>query len=235
MPPVRTYTDWNKRPADQEDQIEPFRKYFFICEGENTEVWYFRRLIDFRKQLGIHPLIDIRLMEKTEEDSSLSNPKALLRFAESQKKIASNHFDEKHDKMIVVFDLDIYRSKPDQFEEVIALGGSNNILAVSNPSFELFLVLHYNNSFNEVIVPHEREILENQKVGNKRFIATLFTDISGMNSKTNPEIGELAKNINIAIEQEKHLNEDLSCCLDQLTCNIGRIIQLIRDDKLTNP
>ncbi len=28
MAPVRTYTDWNKRPSDAEDQREPFRKYF---------------------------------------------------------------------------------------------------------------------------------------------------------------------------------------------------------------
>ncbi len=31
-----------------------------------------------RKKLGIHPLIDIRLMEKTEKDAHLSNPKALI-------------------------------------------------------------------------------------------------------------------------------------------------------------
>ena len=54
MAPVRTYTDWNKRPFDQEAQIEPYRKYFFICEGSNTEVWYFKKLIDLRKQLRIH-------------------------------------------------------------------------------------------------------------------------------------------------------------------------------------
>ncbi len=46
MPPIRTYTDWNKRPSDHEDQMEPFRKYVFICEGANTEVWYFRKLMD---------------------------------------------------------------------------------------------------------------------------------------------------------------------------------------------
>lgn len=91
MAPIRTYTDWNKRPTDAENQKEPFRKYFFICEGANTEVWYFRKLIDMRKQLGIHPMIDIRLMEKIEEDANLSNPKALIEFAEVQKDVAENN------------------------------------------------------------------------------------------------------------------------------------------------
>ena len=61
--PVHAYTNWNKRESDHEEQVEPFRKYFFICEGANTETFYFKKLIDLRKELGIHPLIDIRLWE----------------------------------------------------------------------------------------------------------------------------------------------------------------------------
>jgi len=52
---VHTYTNWNSRPSDKEEQIEPFRKYFFICEGANTATFYFRRLIDIKKQLDRYP------------------------------------------------------------------------------------------------------------------------------------------------------------------------------------
>lgn len=31
--PVHTYTNWNSRPSDREEQVEPYRKYYFICEG----------------------------------------------------------------------------------------------------------------------------------------------------------------------------------------------------------
>ena len=164
MAPIRTYTDWNKRLSDQEDQIEPYRKYFFICEGSNTEVWYFKKLIDLRKQLRIHPLIDIRLMEKTEEDKTVSNPKALIKFAEKQKGITENKFDQKYDKMVIVFDADIYKGDPAKYNEIIKLGG-DNLLAVTNPSFELFLLLHYENSYEELIKPNEEEILCNKKTG----------------------------------------------------------------------
>lgn len=44
MAPVRSYTNWNSRTTDEEEQIEPYRKYFFICEGANTETWYFKKL-----------------------------------------------------------------------------------------------------------------------------------------------------------------------------------------------
>lgn len=46
--PVHTYTNWNSRPSDREEQVEPYRKYYFICEGVNTETFYFEKLIDMR-------------------------------------------------------------------------------------------------------------------------------------------------------------------------------------------
>ena len=50
--PVHTYTNWNSRPSDREEQVEPYRKYYFICEGANTETFYFEKLIDLRKDCG---------------------------------------------------------------------------------------------------------------------------------------------------------------------------------------
>lgn len=230
MAPIRTYAGWNRRPSEAEDQKEPFRKYFFICEGSNTEVWYFRRLVDLRKELGIHPLIDIRLMEKTEEDAGRSNPKALIEFAEKQKSIPVNKFDRRHDRMIVVFDVDVYKNKPDKFKEIYDLGRKNNILAITNPSFELFLLLHYEGAYEEFILPNRDEILKNKKVGKRRYIAALFTEKSGMNPKENPSIGKLAENIHTAIEQERNLNQEAGNAIGNLTSNIGKIIQDIIND-----
>ena len=90
--PAHIYTNWSHRSSDHTEQIEPFRKYYFICEGENTETFYFRRLIDLRKQLNIHPTIHIRLLEKTEADKSLSFPKKLAEFAQNQKDVLEEHF-----------------------------------------------------------------------------------------------------------------------------------------------
>ena len=146
MAPVRSYTNWNSRTTDEEEQIEPYRKYFFICEGANTETWYFKKLIDIRKELNIHPLIDIRLLEKTEGDRDISFPRRLIEFAENQKENPEIAFDKERDKMIVVFDGDIFEEKVFDYDELVAEGEKNNILAVSNPAFELFLLLHYENS-----------------------------------------------------------------------------------------
>lgn len=85
MAPVRNYSNWNKRTYDQKEPIEPYKKFFFICEGVNTEVFYFKSLIDLRKQLGIHALIDLCLLEKTQEHKDISHPKQLLKFAKDTK------------------------------------------------------------------------------------------------------------------------------------------------------
>lgn len=164
MAPVRSYTNWNSRSTDNEEQREPYRKYFFICEGANTETWYFRKLIDIRKSLNIHPLIDIRLLEKTEEDKDISFPRKLIAFAESQKENLDISFDKERDKMIIVFDADIFEEKVQDYDEVVALGEAENILAVSNPAFELFLLLHFENAYAEKILSRmKRRLLKMRK------------------------------------------------------------------------
>lgn len=230
MAPVRSYTNWNSRSTDNEEQKEPYRKYFFICEGANTETWYFRKLIDIRKSLNIHPLIDIRLLEKTEEDKDISFPRKLIIFAESQKDNEDISFDRERDKMIIVFDADIFEEKVQDYDEVVALGEKENIIAVSNPAFELFLLLHFENAFEEDIEPNVEQIIKNEKEGNQTFIYKLLLARTGVNSKKNSSIGELAKRVNIAIVQEKKINEDIHNCKGRVTCNIGEIIESIRND-----
>ena len=231
MAPVRTYSSWNKRPSDYSPKIEPYRKYFIICEGANTEVWYFKKLIDLRKYLDIHPLIDLRLMEKTEKHKNLSNPKPLIQFAEAQKALPEIGFDVKRDKMIIVFDADIYKYKSDKYAEILTMKQSNDIFAVTYPSFELFLILHYENAYERIIKPNVNAILENRKEGKRRFVAKLFTDQSGQNPKENSSIAELAKDVRTAIQEAKHLNQDIENAVGQLTSNVGKVIQDILDDK----
>lgn len=232
LAPVRSYTNWNSRYNDRLKQIEPYRKYFIICEVANTETWYFRKLIDLKKKLQIHSLIDIILLEKTGKDKDISFPRQLIEFAEEQKNEDNVSFDLHRDKMIIVFDGDIFENKVTDYDEVIALGEKDNILAVSNPSFELFLLLHYKNSFQEDIEPHIDKIIRNEKIGNQRYIYHLLLKRTGINSKKNPKIGELAKYVDIAIEQEKRINEDIHQCKGNVTCNIGKIISMIRNDSI---
>ena len=228
--PVHTYTSWNKRPSDQEEPIEPFRKYFFICEGANTETFYFKRLIDLRKQLGIHPLIDIRLWEKTEEDRNISYAKNLVKFANEQKTDPYNDFDPEHDKMIIVFDGDIFEEKVTGYDELITSIEKKDIAAVTNPCFEIFLILHIPNSYENYIANHEEEYLRMDEKGRYHHAYNVLLELTGQNAKKNSDIGNLAENIMLAILQEKKINQDIHKLKGNVSSNVGKIINEIIND-----
>ncbi|HUM84099.1 MAG TPA: RloB family protein [Lachnospiraceae bacterium] len=232
MAPIRNYTNWNKRPSDKLAQIEPYRKYVFICEGANTETWYFEHLIDIKKDLNIKPTIFLELWEKTEADRDISYPRKLIEFANEKKCDKTLDFDPDHDKMIIIFDADIYEAKALGYDETVELGEKDNTLGVTNPNFELFLLLHFPDAYETIIKPHAGELLENKKTGNQRYSYSLLLSLTGINSKTNDDIGNLADNVLTAIAEEKHLNQDIHQCLGQLTCNIGSIIEGIIEDRL---
>ena len=229
--PVHTYTNWNSRSSDQVEQIEPFRKYIFICEGANTETFYFRRLIDLRKQLGIHPLIDIRLWEKTDEDRNLSYAKGLVAFAENQKQNPDNEFDFERDKMVIVFDGDIFEEKVQGYDELISQIEKTDIAGVTNPVFELFLLLHIEGSYEEWIKGHETDFLSKDEDGKYSYAYKVLRNLTGMNAKKNSKIGNLADNVLIAISQEKKVNQDIHDVKGKISSNIGKIIEDIINEQ----
>ena len=134
--------------------------------------------------------------------------------------------------MVIVFDADIFEKKVKNYDEIIEMGEKNNILAITNPGFELFLLLHYEKSYETDIVPHSEEIIQNMKTGNQTFIYSLLKKRTGINSKRNHKIGELAIRIMIAIEQEKKLNQDIHECRGKITSNIGKIIEGIMRNEI---
>ncbi|MGN1164022.1 MAG: hypothetical protein ACI4S4_04345 [Candidatus Ornithospirochaeta sp.] len=78
-------------------------------------------MIEIRKELGIHPLIDLKLLEKPEGEESFSNPKKLIELADRLKRKIGDGYDKFHDKMVIVFDADIYKRKPKEYKEILEL------------------------------------------------------------------------------------------------------------------
>lgn len=231
--PIHTYTGWNVRNSAEYKQIEPYKKYIFICEGVNTETFYFKKLIDLKKELGIHPLIDIRLWEKTDKDKDKSYPKILADFAEKQKYVYENKFDPEHDKIIVVFDGDIYERKVSGYKTLITdIERNGNIAAVSNPNFEMFLLLHIRGSYEKYIKNHEYDFMAPDEHGRYRKAYDVLKQLTSMNSKKNARIGELAKDVEVAIEQERYINQDVYAVKGKVSSNIGKIIEAIMNDRL---
>ena len=148
-------------------------------------------------------------MEKTNNDKGITNPMALLEFAEKQKK--NDSFRIETDKMIVVFDADIYKNDVEAYDEVLNKADEyQDILAVTYPSFELFLLLHANNP-KEILSINEKPILLNKtKSKNKTYIHGLCNQIFGFDVKSKGRVKVLSKDLLNAIKEEENIKKTMT-------------------------
>jgi hypothetical protein len=114
---------------------EPKRRFLIVCEGR-TEQLYFRQLaIEVR-----HLLIEVEI------EPEVGVPKTLVERAAKRKKEAErdarSHRDSflRFDEVWCVFDVDAHPHLPDARQQAQANGIH---LAVSNPCFELWALLHF--------------------------------------------------------------------------------------------
>ena len=102
---------------------------------------------------------------------------------------------------------------------------------LSNPSFELFLILHFDGSYEKYIQGHEEDFfrkLDGEKHGHAY---SVLLELSGKNAKSNPEIGKLADQVLVAIEQEKKINQDIHMLKGRVSSNVGFVIESIINEK----
>lgn len=94
---------------------------------------------------------------------------------------------------------------------------------------KVLMVFRQCGSVDDIIIPDYEKILENKKDGGKRYITKVFSNLSGINPKTNKNVAEFVYKVDVAIEQEKMINEDIRNCHNYITCNIGRIIESLKN------
>lgn len=231
---LRTYDNWNHRVTDELDEIEPYKRYIFLCEGIRTEIYYFDYLISIRKKLGIDQSIELCIAEKTGKDSGASYPKNMLALARESIKNMGDTFDNERDKMIIVFDGDVFEEKVKGYDELIsAMEDENFIPGVTNPNFELFLLLHIAKSYEEYIENKEELFLQKDKENSYSYAYKMLREVTEMNAKKNRRIGRLAENILVAIEQESKLNQDIHQIKGKVSSNIGLIIDTILKERVS--
>ena len=128
-----------REPARRAPFLDPKPRILVVCEGTNTEPQY---LIGFKNSCQ-NPRVRVLIHPKH------GVPKTLVELAKDEKKrsekAAKREGDEnlKFDSVWAVFDVDDHPHIPD----AIQMARDNKIeLAISNPSFELWLLLHFRES-----------------------------------------------------------------------------------------
>ncbi|MBR4752126.1 MAG: RloB domain-containing protein [Thermoguttaceae bacterium] len=228
MAPIEEYNKWTEQPFDSRKRIRPLKKFVFIAEGANTESRYFKEFIRIRNELGFADIIEVSFLDKTGEDLNVSAPIRLIEYAESYASNKTNRFIRKRDRVIIVFDADRFVRKPREFKNILEKAeGRGFEVGVTNPSFELFLLLHVKNAFEDFIKPHTKDLLAYKKTEKRAYSSVLFSKVFRYDSKSSKRVEELPRDVWTAIEQEKQINRDPNNCLNQLTSNIGAIMEMI--------
>jgi len=190
----------------RDSNSKPKEKIIVLAyEGNNTEAIYFETLKeDVRFNDDLIYLVSLR---RPKNDTN-SAPKHV--FNKLKKEVKNEYNFDETDELWMIIDRDSWSNIPEIFSLCNAEG--NFFLALSNPCFELWILLHLKdlNDFNqqELIDIHTNAKISSKKTYLKNLLSTILAD--GYNeSKPRPE--RFMPNIDIAIERAKKLdglNED---------------------------
>lgn len=225
MAPLNALETWSVRSGRETKQ--PKSKCFIVSEGANTEYWYLESLALRLAKMGVPELIELKPVKRTGGERDDSAPKKL---AEHAKRIIEDEdgefgYDDETDRVVMVFDADIYKGREAKFLNELAEYSAFAQVAVTYPSFELFLLLHLENAIREWIEPNKDAILKNDFVGaSRRYLDRLASEALGMNVKKNSSVGNLAVDFDRAAAAEKELNQNPRLAIGRLTSNVGAVI-----------
>lgn len=225
MAPLHNNQYWYSRDQDSLEEVNPEYIVYVVCEGQNTEDYYFAGLFSFlESQMVAHPIEAVHC-KKTDEDASSSHPKKLLELAKA--KMQEDDF-EQGDMVAIVFDVDVFKDDPDNYFALLDECEQYGIRpVVSFPSFEVFLILHMEGALENYIRPNEGKIVLNEKVSkNKRYTKLLCSEATGCNPE-HAGVGNLAKRCQTAIEAECSVNQDARNAIGVVTSNVGEFIQFL--------
>ena len=223
-------------PIDRREK----KKIFVIAEGDKTETKYFQGLKDNAKSLGIDNVIIV--LEKDDKSKGTSDPDGLVKLVEDKKKSLTNpsHCDEvqtydpNNDEFLIIMDRDKdfnqdkskLRESEKRYHDFIEKYKDKYILGITNPCFEVWLLLHKENAVGEIIEPNYDKILYNKKISsNHTYISKLVSEYFHMNSKKGMRFSKFKDNVINAVKQEKLLPQDLVELEDKVGSNIGKIIE----------
>lgn len=128
-------------------------------------------------------------------------------------------------------DADIFENKVSGYDQLVAdAEAAGDIVGVTNPGFEVFLLLHTDDAYHRYIQGHEAEFFHVTN-NSMRYPYELLQRITGMNSKRNSRIGELVDNVLRAIQEERNINQNIHDVKGKVTSNIGQIIESILQDQ----
>ncbi len=187
-------------------------------EGNDTEQIYFEEFKDSEKFND--ELIYLHLLKRPKNNTN-SAPNHV--FKKLKKEAKDEYNFNADDELWMIIDTDRWRNIPQIIEECNKL--ENMYVAVSNPCFELWLLLHIKD-ISEYSIEELKLILQNNKVTSKKnYIDSKLTEILGAYNKSNPKPEQFIPYLQNAIKQAKYLDSKNEEYPKELGSHVYKIIE----------
>jgi hypothetical protein len=211
---------YGKRYAEDSFLEEPKKRYFIACEGEKTEYHYFKGVMEFRDEIGIHPLIEI--IPVKHEKNTGSNPLTIYKEAEEAVKKLSNFFPG--DQLCIIADRDQHSFTEAQYKQLVDANEKKEIrFCITNPCIEFWLLLHLCDASE-----YDKAVLLENKKNKKRTQTELYLmdKLGGGYSKRNLHFSLNYKDtVRTAIRNSKKYVTDCRALEHEIGTNLGLLIE----------
>lgn len=214
-------------PREREDlfresnSLEKEKIIVLAFEGNDTEEIYFE---EFKhSEIFNDALIFLHLLKRPKKDTN-SAPNHVFKKLKKEAKDEYNFKDT--DELWMIIDTDRWKNIPDIISE--CKKQSNMFVAVSNPCFEFWLLLH----IKDLAEYNEEEldlILKNGKVSNKKnYVDTKIVEILGAYNKSNPKPELFLPTVDFAIAQAKQLDQNNNEYPKKLGSHVYKVIMKLK-------
>lgn len=199
---------------------EKEKVFVLAFEGNETEEKYFT---DFKDNLKFNDdIISLHLLKRDKIDNN-SAPNHV--FKKLMKEARNEYNFGNKDELWMIIDRDRWKNIPQIIEDCKQL--KNMFVAVSNPCFEFWLLLHIKN-INEYTEKELQLIFTNKKVNRKKnYIDSKISEILGFYNKSNLKTDEFLPYIDNAIKQAKELDNAHEDYPTKLGSHVYKLIEKI--------
>lgn len=214
-------------PREREDFFrasntsEKEKIFVLAFEGNKTEDRYFSAFKGSDKFND--ELIYLHLLKRARNDTNSAPSHVFNRL----KKEVKDEFNFGHsDELWMIIDTDSWPNIPDIIDACNKLG--NMFVAVSNPCFEFWLLLH-RKDVNEYSGDEKALILENRKISNNRnYVDSKIVEAVGSYNKSRLRVDDFLPFIEKAVAQSKALDVPKESYPTRLGSHIYKLIERIQ-------
>jgi len=209
----------------RESNVKEKEKIFILAfEGNDTERIYFEAFKN--SDAFCEELVFLHLLTRPKGDTKSAPVHVFNKLKKEAKDVYS--FD-KNDELWMIIDKDRWKNIPKIIE--ICKNTGNMFVAVSNPCFEFWLLLHIK-KIDDYTPAELNAIYENKKVTSKKnYIETKISEILGTYNKSNPKPERFLPTIDLAVRQAKKLDKQHEEYPTTLGSHIYKIIEKISKEK----